>query len=64
MLTLPLPTGPGGLFSVGYFDPLLLTAQGNTYFFLFTHRSSCRVNKYAITGTEFTAKGTANFLIN
>ena len=59
-----LPNSPGISVSVHYFGPLPTTAQGNSYILLFTDRFSRRADMFAVTAAEFTAEGTANFLVN
>ena len=64
VLPIPLPNSPGVAVSVDYFGPLPITARGNYYILLFTDRFSRRADIFAVTPTEFTAKGTANILAN
>ena len=59
-----LPEGPGVAVSVDYFGPLPVTPRGNICILLFTNRSSRRVDMFPVTAVEFTAKGTANILVN
>ena len=47
-----------------YFEPLLVTARGNTYIVFFTSRFSHRADMFAVTAAEYTAEGTANVHIN
>ena len=63
-LPIPLPNSPGVSVSVDYFGPLPTTARGNSYILLFTDRFSHRADMFAVTTAEFTAKGTANILVN
>ena len=58
------PEGPVIAVSVDSFGPLPVTPRGNTYILLFTDSFSRRADMYAVTAAEFTAEGTANFLIN
>lgn len=60
---MPLPNGPGIAISVDYFGPLLVTPRGNSYISLTTDRFSRRADMFAVTGVEFTAEGTAKFLV-
>ena len=64
VLSIPLPNSPGVSVSVDYFGPLPTTARGNSYILLFTDRFSHRADMFATTAAEFTAKGTANILVN
>ena len=61
---MPLPEGPGIATSVDYVGPLPVTPRGNTYILLFTNHFSRRVDVFAVIAAEFTAEGTANFLLN
>ena len=61
---MPLPEGPGIAVDVDYIRPLPVTPRGNTYILLFGDRFSDRADLFAVTSAEFTAKGTANILIN
>ena len=63
-LSIPLPNSPGISVSVDYFGPLPTTARRNSYILLFTDRFSRRADMFAVTAAEFTAKGTANILVN
>ena len=64
IITMPLPEVPGIAVSVDYFGPLPVTPRGNTYSLLFTDRFSRRADMFPVTAVEFTAKGTANVLVN
>ena len=64
VLPIPLPNIPGVAVSVNYFEPLPITARGNSYILLFTDRFSRRADMFAVTTAEFTAEGTANILVN
>ena len=64
ILSLPLPSGPGVAVSVDYFGSLPVTPRGDSYILLFTDRFSCHADMYAVSAAEFTAKGTADILVN
>lgn len=64
LVAMPLPQGPGVVVGVDFFGPLPVTAKGNSYILLFTNRFSRRADMFAVTATEFTAKGTANVFVN
>ena len=50
---------------VDYVDPLPVTPGGNCYILLFTDRFSRRADLYGVSSAaEFTAKGTADILVN
>ena len=61
---MPLPEGPGIAVSVDYFGPIPVTPRDNTYIFLFTDRFSRWADMFPVTAAEFTAKGSANILVN
>ena len=63
-LSLPLPNGPGILFSVDYSGPLSLTLRGNACILLFTDHFSRRADMYATTEAHFTTSGTADILVD
>ena len=64
ILPIPLPNSPGIAVSVDYFEPLPITARGNSYILLFTDRFSRRADMFAVTTAEFAAEGTANIVVN
>ena len=64
VLPIPLPNSPGVAVSVDYFGPLPTTVRGNSYILLFTDRFNRLADMFAVTTAEFTAKGTANILVN
>ena len=64
MLSLPLPRGPGVVVAVDFFGPLPVTPRGNAYTLLFTDRFSRRADMYAVSPANFTARDTADVLVN
>ena len=64
VLPIPLSNSPGVAVSVDYFEPLPITARGNSYILLFMDHFSRRADMFAVTIADFTAEGTANILVN
>ena len=64
VVTIPLPDGPGEAISLDYFGPLPTTSDGNKHILLITDRFSRRASMYAVCAAKFTARGTADILVN
>ena len=64
VILMPLPEGPGNVVGIEYFDPLPVTPRGNTYVRFFTDHFSRRAYMHTVTADDFTAKSTANIIIN
>ena len=64
VLSLPHPSGPGIVVAVDFFGPLPVTPRGHAYILLFTDRFSRRADMYAVSPAKFTARGTADVLVN
>ena len=65
VLSLPLPGGPGVVIAVDFFRPLPVTPRGNAYSFCSQTASfSRRADMYTVSPANFTARGTADGLVN
>ena len=58
-----LPSSPGQIVSIDYFDPLPITRNGNKTILMYTDRFSRRTVAYAVTQDERTAEGTARIFV-
>ncbi|CAB1116000.1 unnamed protein product [Ectocarpus sp. CCAP 1310/34] len=61
---MPLPQRPGTVVGVDFLGSLSVTAKGNSYILLFTDRFSRKAHMFAVTTSEFAAKGKAHIFVN
>ena len=62
IISMPLPERLG--VAIDYVAPLPVTPRGNTYVRFFTDHFSRRAYMHTVTADDFTAKSTANIIIN
>ena len=64
IVSLPLPFGPGIAMGVDSFGPLPVITRENSCVLIFTDRFSHSADVYAVSVADFTAKTTADTLVN